>query len=378
MQVSLDTLMEAFVSQNATDLYLSAGSPPCLRFGKEIRPYQSPLLTGDEIMEMIRGLLPEDAVAEFESALELNTAIRWKDGARMRVNVYRQQLSPGVVLRRIQTRIPTTDELGLPRLYQDLVMEKRGLVLVAGPTGAGKSTSLAAMLGYRNTHGSGHIVTIEDPVEYLHTPKTCIITQRDVGIDTYSFPIALKNMLRQTPDVIVIGEIRDRETMEQAIVFSETGHLCLATLHSNNANQTIERIINFFPEERHKQILLNLSLNLRAILSQRLIPNVRGARSLALEVMLNHGLIKSLIMEGRVRDIKNCIENARAEGMQTFDQALLDLYQHGHITEEMALSESDNPANLRLSIKQHEMGRLTESMKATNGPFAAELTKKQF
>ena len=375
-QVDLETLMNSFVDQEATDLYLSVGSPPCLRFGKEIRPYNSPPLTSEEIMGMMRKLLSEDYIAEFESTLELNTGITWMGKARMRVNLFRQQQAPGVVMRRIQTKIPSTETLGLPTVYKNLVMERRGLVLIVGPTGSGKSTSLASMIDYRNKNGSGHIITIEDPVEYLHTPHNCIITQRDVGIDTYSFSIALKNMLRQTPDVIVIGEIRDRDTMEQAIVFSETGHLCLATLHSNNANQTIERIINFFPEERHAQILLNLSLNLKAILSQRLIPNVHESRSIALEIMLNQGLIKSLIQEGRVRDIKNCIENGRNEGMQTFDQALLELYRQGQITEAVALAESDNPANLRLAIKQYDMGRLNDSMKAAYSPFSSANTKQ--
>ena len=376
-QVSLETLMNDFVDQDATDLYLTVGSPPCLRFGKEIRPYNSPPLTSDEIMAMMGGLLSAEYLAEFESTLELNTGITWMNKARMRVNLFRQQQAPGVVMRRIQTKIPSLQSLGLPDIYKSLVMERRGLILIVGPTGSGKSTSLASMVDYRNKHGSGHIITIEDPVEYLHTPHNCIITQRDVGIDTYSFSIALKNMLRQTPDVVVIGEIRDRDTMEQAIVFSETGHLCLATLHSNNANQTIERIINFFPEERHNQILLNLSLNLKAILSQRLIPNVKESRSIALEVLLNQGLIKSLIQEGRVRDIKNCIENGRNEGMQTFDQALLDLYKQGLITEATALVESDNPANLRLSIKQYDMGRVNDSMRSSQSFNPAD-TKKQF
>ncbi|NBX02736.1 MAG: PilT/PilU family type 4a pilus ATPase [Alphaproteobacteria bacterium] len=359
MTLTLDALMQEFVSQNATDMYLSVGSPPTLRFGQAIAPIKSSnVLTNDDITGLLRSLLNEDAVSEFESALEYNTAFSWRDKARVRVNVFRQQQNSGVVMRRIQMNIPTLEELSLPQIYGDLIMEKRGLILVVGPTGSGKSTSLASMLEHRNLHGAGHIVTIEDPVEYIHTPKNCIITQRDVGIDTYSFSIALKNMLRQTPDVIVIGEIRDRETMEQAIIFSETGHLCLATLHSNNTNQAIERIINFFPDERHKQILLNLSLNLKAILSQRLVPNTQGKRSIALEILRNEGLIKNLIQEGRVREIKACIENGHDSGMQTFDQALLELCISGHITEEAALAEADNPSNLRLAMKQRQMAAL--------------------
>lgn len=365
MTFDIEKLMDAFVAQNASDLYLSVGTPPALRFGQDIRAFSSAPLTSEHVMQILRTLLTEELLMEFQSTLELNTAINWKN-ARMRVNVHQQQQAPGVVMRRIQTQIPSLEDLSLPKLYGDMVMEKRGLILVTGPTGAGKSTSLSAMLEYRNQHGSGHIVTIEDPVEYIHTPHKCIITQRDVGIDTYSFSIALKNMLRQTPDVVVIGEIRDRDTMEQAINFSETGHLCLATLHSNNAHQTIERIINFFPEDRHKQVLMNLSLNLRAILSQRLISNNKGGRSIALEIMLNQGLIKTLIQEGRVRDLRSCIENARSEGMQTFDQSMLELYQKGLITEEIALAESDNPANLRLSIKQSNMSRSIQSMRTLN------------
>jgi twitching motility protein PilU len=231
-------------------------------------------------------------------------------------------------------------------------MAKRGLVLVVGPTGSGKTTSLAAMIGHRNLNGDGHIITVEDPIEFVHPHRRCIITQRDVGIDTYSFAIALKNALRQRPDVVVIGEIRDREVMEQALYFAETGHLCLATLHANNASQAIERVINFFPEERHTQILLNLSLNLRAILSQRLVTNLNGTRSLITEIMLNNGLIKQLIEEGKIRQIREMIEKGSSEGMMTFDQCLLKLVAEGALSPEIAVAESDNPANLRLQMKQ--------------------------
>ncbi|MDE3061331.1 MAG: PilT/PilU family type 4a pilus ATPase, partial [Pseudomonadota bacterium] len=255
------------------------------------------------------------------------------------------------------TNIPTLESLKLPKVYGDLIMEKRGLILMVGPTGSGKSTSLAAMLEHRNLNGTGHIVTVEDPVEFLHRHKHCIITQRDVGIDTYSFAIGLKNALRQTPDVIVIGEIRDKDTMEHAIVFAETGHLCLATLHANNTHQAIERVINFFPEEKHKQVLLNLSLNLKAILSQRLVYTTDDKRTAAIEIMLNQGLVRNLIHEGHVKDLRDCIEKSHDYGMQTFDQALIDMYARGAITEEVALAESDNPANLRLAIKQYEMSK---------------------
>lgn len=355
MNYTINELLEAFVEKGATDLYLTVGAPPALRHGHEIQSHGSIPLTSEGVMGLLRELISEESLMEFESTLEYNTAITWKGRARFRINIFRQQQAPGVVMRRIQTVIPTLEELKLPKIYGEAVMAKRGLILVVGPTGSGKSTSLATMLEHRNRFGSGHIVTIEDPVEFVHTPRNCIITQRDIGIDTYSFSIGLKNMLRQTPDVIVIGEIRDRDTMEHAIVFSETGHLCLATLHANNANQAIERIINFFPEERHKQVLLNLSLNLKGIFSQRLLTNTKGKRSLALEVLLNQGIIKALIQEGRVREIKEYMEKGRDEGMQTFDQALLDLFISGEITEAVALAESDNPANLRLAFKQHDL-----------------------
>ena len=277
-------------------------------------------------------------------------------------------------MRRIRTEIPSLESLSLPKIYNELIMEKRGLILVVGPTGSGKSTSLASMLEYRNTHGSGHIITIEDPVEFIHEHRGCIITQRDVGIDTYSFGIGLKNSLRQTPDVIVIGEVRDRETKEHAIVFAETGHLCLATLHANNASQAIERVINFFPEEKHKQILLNLSLNLKAILSQRLVPNKSGGRCIALEIMLNQGLIKSQIQEGRIKEIKELIERGRSSGMQTFEQSLIELYQNGLITEEVALAESDNPASLSLAFKQMNIAKRAPSLEASK---AANFSQNQ-
>jgi len=251
-------------------------------------------------------------------------------------------------------------------------------VLVVGTTGSGKSTSLASMLEYRNQHGSGHIITIEDPVEYILEHKNCIITQRDVGIDTYSFGIALKNALRQTPDVIVIGEIRDRETMDHAITFAETGHLCLATLHANNANQAIERVINFFPEEKHAQVLLNLSLNVKAIFSQRLLSNIQGSRTIAVEIMLNQGFIKTLIQEGRIKEIKEIMEKSRDVGMQSFDQALVDLYAAGTVTEETAISESDNPTNLRLAIKQYEMSKRQGQFRTLAPEMEMLNTKQQF
>jgi twitching motility protein PilU len=378
MPIDVEELLALCVEKNATDIYLTVGSPPSLRFGSQMQLYGNAPLVEEDIIKSLSSLVSPEIIEEFQSTLEYNTAINWKNNARFRVNIFRQRQHTGIVLRRIQTTIPALAALGLPKIYNELIMEKRGLILVVGPTGSGKSTSLAAMLEHRNINGSGHIVTVEDPIEYLLEHKQCIITQRDVGIDTYSFGIALKNALRQTPDVIVVGEIRDKETMEHAIVFAETGHLCLATLHANNANQAIERVINFFPEERHRQVLLNLSLNLKAILSQRLVQNVHGARSIALEILLNHGLIRNLIQEGRVKEIKELIEKGRDEGMQTFDQALTDLFVAGEITEDMALAESDNPANLRLTIKQHEMSRRSTTPFRSLPPGLGIINKQQF
>ena len=353
--VTIETLLHEMVTQRASDLYLTFGSPAVLRVGDDMISLGDSPLSDDDITRVMDQLLSDDQRDEFQSTLELNIGFGWNDQARFRMNVFRQQTHPGIVIRRIQMEIPRLEELNLPSVYGDLVLLKRGLILVAGPTGSGKSTSLAAMIGHRNNHGNGHVVTIEDPIEFVHRHNRCIITQRDVGLDTYSYAIALKNALRQRPDLIVIGEVRDREVMEQAIYFAETSHLCIATIHANNSSQAIERVLNFFPEERHQQILINLSLNLRAVLSQRLVTTVDQNRTLALEVMLNQGLITQLIEEGKVRQIREMIEKGTHEGMQTFDQCLLELYQKGTIREEVAIAESDSPSNLRLLIS-HSKG----------------------
>ncbi len=354
---SFDAAIDRFVEAKASDLYLTVGAPATIRRESGMEAITENALTEEHIRAGLAQLLPMDAVEEFDSTLEFNTAIAWSGDTRLRINVFRQRQQTGLVIRRIVTQIPTVDELKLPRQYAELAMENRGLVLIVGPTGAGKSSSLAAMVDHRNRNADGHIVTIEDPVEFIHEHRRCIVTQRDVGIDTYSFGIALKNTLRQRPDVIVIGEIRDRETMEHATVFAETGHLCLATLHASNANQAVERIVNFFPEEKHRQILLSLALNLRGILSQRLVYNKQGSRTLAVEIMLNQGLVKSLIQEGKVKELKDIIERSTDQGMQSFDQCLFRLYVEGVIEESVALAEADNPANLRLQITQAEMAR---------------------
>lgn len=352
MSIDVSALIQTFVEKDASDLYVTVGAPPCMRIQDKMERIGTVPLQDEDVRMIMTTLLSEEAVSEFDATLEYNTAIDWQGTVRMRINLFRQRQHSGIVMRRIRSDVPPLQALGLPKLYADLIMEKRGLILVVGPTGSGKSTTLASMLSYRNTHGSGHIVTIEDPIEFIHDHKNCIVTQRDVGIDTYSFGLGLKNALRQMPDVIVIGEIRDREAMEQAIIFAETGHLCLATLHANNSHQAIERVTNFFPEEKHRQILLNLSFNLKAVLSQRLVHNTQDSRSLAVEIMLNQGLIKALIAEGRIKEIKELIENGKASGMQTFEQSLLDLFSQGIISEEVAMAEADSPANLRIAMKQ--------------------------
>lgn len=348
--LDINTLLGAMVEKRASDLYLTFGSPASLRINDDIVAQNDHRLSDDDIEVYLQGLLNETQRDEFDSTMELNTALLWNNSARFRINIFRQQAHIGIVVRRIEMQIPTVSELGLPSIYGDLIMQKRGLVLIAGPTGSGKSTSLAAIIGYRNSHGSGHIITVEDPIEFVHQHQNCIISQRDVGLDTYSYAMALKNALRQRPDIVVIGEVRDREVMEQAIYFAETGHLCVATLHANNSSQAIERVLNFFPEDRHENVLLNLALNLRGILSQRLITTRQNARVLALEIMLNNGLIKQLIEEGKVRQIRDMIERGSVDGMQTFDQHLLALLEANLISEETALSESDNAGNLRMLI----------------------------
>ncbi len=345
-------LLQIFVDKDASDLYLTVGAAPTMRLNHTSERIGQAKLLEEDIRAIIDEIITPEAIAEFDATLEYNTAVDWQGKARMRINLFRQRQHTGMVIHRIHTEIPTLESLKLPATYGELIMEKRGLILVVGPTGSGKSTTLASMLGYRNQHGYGHIVTIEDPIEFIHDHNNCIITQRDVGIDTYSFGIGLKNALRQMPDVIVIGEIRDRETMEHAIVFAETGHLCLATLHANNANQAVERIINFFPEEKHRQVLMNLSFNLKSIISQRLVRNVHNGRSIVTEIMLNEGLVKNMILDGRVNEIRELIEKGYGTGMKTFEQSLLELFEQGVISEEVALAEADSPANLRLAMKQ--------------------------
>jgi len=348
----IHNLLRGMISKKASDLFITAGFPPAFKIDGKMTPVSSQPLTHQHTQELARSIMNDRQTAEFEATHECNFAISPHGIGRFRVNVFMQQQHVGMVMRTITTKIPDLDELGMPSTLKDIVMTKRGLVILVGATGSGKSTTLAAMLGHRNNNSYGHIITIEDPVEYVHEHKKCIVTHREVGVDTDSWEAALKNTLRQAPDVILIGEIRDRETMEYAVAFAETGHLCLATLHANSANQALDRIINFFPEERREQLLMDLSLNLKSLISQRLIPKKDGAgRAAAMEILLNSPLISDLIFKGDVHGIKTVMAESRELGMQTFDQALFDLYETGAISYEEALKNADSVNDLRLKIK---------------------------
>ncbi|CUI07466.1 PilT/PilU family type 4a pilus ATPase [Massilia sp. P8910] len=345
-------LLRLMTSKNGSDLFITAGFPPAIKIDGKITPVSAQPLTPSHTADLARAIMNDKQTAGFELTKEANFAISPGDLGRFRVSAFIQMSSVGMVLRTITTAIPRLDDLGLPDVLKDIVMTKRGLVIMVGATGSGKSTTLAAMVGHRNENSYGHIITIEDPVEYVHPHKNCVITQREVGVDTESFEIALKNSLRQAPDVIQIGEIRDRETMEHAIAFAETGHLCMATLHANSANQALDRIINFFPEERRQQLLMDLSLNLKGMVSQRLIPMKESkGRCVAIEIMLNSPLISDLIFKGDVHEIKEIMKKSRELGMQTFDQALFDLHEADKITYEDALRNADSVNDLRLNIK---------------------------
>lgn len=345
-------LLKLMISKNASDLFLTADFPPALKIDGKVTPVSNQALTAQHTKELARSLMNDRQGEEFESKRECNFAINPPGIGRFRCNAFVQQGRVGVVLRVITTTIPQFDGLGLPSVLKDVAMTKRGLVIFVGGTGSGKSTSLASMIGHRNNNSHGHIITIEDPIEYVHEHKGCIITQREVGVDTDSWQSALKNTLRQAPDVILIGEIRERETMDFGIAFAETGHLCMSTLHANSANQALDRIINFFPEERRQQLLMDLSLNLKAIVSQRLIPHISGkGRVAAVEVLLNSPLISDLIFKGDVHEIKEIMSKSRELGMQTFDQSIFDLYEDGKITYEDALRNADSVNDLRLKIK---------------------------
>jgi len=347
----LHKFLEKMVEAEASDLYLTVAKPTMYRINGIVTAIGDQQFRPDELEAFANAIMNERQHKEFAESMEMNMAVSLPGVSRFRVNIFRQRGSVGMVIRRVKADVMTMEELGLPDILKEISMTKRGLALVVGATGCGKSTTLAAMVDYRNALEAGHIITIEDPIEFVHRHKKSIVTQREVGFDTQSFQAALKNTLRQAPDVILIGEIRDTETIEAAITFAETGHLCLGTLHSNNANQAIERIMNFFPPERHAQIYLQLSLNLRSIVSQRLIPSIDGKRVVALEVLMDTPRIKDLIKKGDIDILKEAMEQGIQEGCQTFDQSLFTLYKEGKISLDQALSNADSMNNLRLKIK---------------------------
>jgi twitching motility protein PilU len=348
----MSDLLRLMLGKKASDLFITAGFPPAMKIDGKMTPVSQQSLSPQHTEILAKAIMNDKQAAEFDATKECNFAINPAGIGRFRVNTFIQQQRVGMVLRTITTKIPEFDDLGLPQVLKEVVMSKRGLVIFVGGTGSGKSTSMAALIGHRNKNSHGHIITIEDPVEYVHEHINCVITQREVGVDTESWEAALKNTLRQAPDVILIGEIRDRETMEHAIAFAETGHLCMGTLHANSANQALDRIINFFPEERRAQLLMDLSLNLRAFVAQRLIPakDSKG-RVAAIEVMLNSPLISDLVFKGNVHEIKEIMKKSKELGMQTFDMALFELYEAGKISYEDALRNADSMNELRLKIK---------------------------
>jgi twitching motility protein PilU len=349
-------LLSVMVEHGASDLYLTAESPPMYRIDGTLRPAGNRSLDALDTEELAKGIMTDKQQREFEEFNEANLALVYPSLGRFRVNAFKQRNLTALVIRQISNRILTLDELELPAAMKDVAMTKRGLVLVVGATGSGKTTTLAALVDHRNSHSAGHIITIEDPIEFVHTHKRSIVSQREIGMDTLTYHVALKNALRQAPDVVLIGEIRDLETMEAAMTFAETGHLCLATLHSNNANQAMERIMNFFPAERHQQIYMQLSLNLRSIISQRLCMKPDGGRIAAVEILLDSPRVKDLINKAEIAELKEAMERSQNFGMQTFDQHLFDLYREGHITLDEALRNADSMNNLRLRVKLEEEG----------------------
>ncbi|GAB4345866.1 MAG: type IV pilus ATPase PilU [Gammaproteobacteria bacterium] len=366
--MDFNSLLKYMVQNKASDLFITTGFPPTIKVHGRLKPVSKTPLTPDQTRELVLGVMNQKQMEEFESTHECNFAISASGVGRFRVSAFVQRNNVGMVLRRIETKIPTIEELHLPPVIKDLAMTKRGLIIFVGGTGTGKSTSLASMIGYRNQNSTGHIISIEDPIEYVHQHAGCIVTQREVGIDTESFEVALKNTLRQAPDVILIGEIRTRETMEYAIAFAETGHLCLATLHANNANQAMDRIINFFPDDKRNQILLDLSLNLKGVVAQQLVPHKDGtSRRVAVEILLGTPLVSDLIHKGDIHKLKEVMKRSNEQGMITFDQALYKLYTEGEITVEEALRHADSPNEVRLMIKLGKEGAAEQLQSATAG-----------
>ena len=357
-------LLKILASQDGSDLYLSTGAPPCAKFNGVLRPVGTDKLKPGEAAVVANDLMDEEQRAEFHRELEMNLAVSLAGIGRFRINIFMQRNEVSIVARNIKLDIPRFEDLHLPPVLLDVIMEKHGLVLFVGATGSGKSTSLASLIDYRNRHASGHIITIEDPVEYIHRHKKSIINQREVGVDTRSFHAALKNTLRQAPDVILIGEIRDRETMEHALAFADTGHLAISTLHANNANQALDRIINFFPEERRPQLLHDLGNNLKAFVSQRLVKTLDGARRAAVEVMMGTPTVRDFIQRNEFGELKALMEKGGIMGMQTFDSALFDLVVEGAISEEEALNNADSANNVRLRLKLHTEGGVKANLTA--------------
>ncbi len=355
-KLGIRKLLKIMVDMDASDLYITAGMPPGYRIKGAVQRVGENDLSAVDTEQLANSVMSGKQKARFSTDMEMNLSLSYPGIGRFRVNIFRQMGAIGMVIRKIETTIMSIDDLKLPEIFKDIAMSSRGLVIMVGGTGSGKSTSLAAMIDWRNSNQAGHIITIEDPVEYVHQHKKCVITQREVGTDTHTFQAALKNTLRQAPDVILLGEIREEETMEQAIEFAETGHLAMATLHANNANQAIDRILNFFPEEKHQQVYMNLSMNLRAILSQRLVKTVDGKRAAAIEILINTPRIADLILKGEVGEIKDAmIAGGEQYGMVTFDQALLKLWRDGKISEIEALRNSDSPNDLRLQMKMAKL-----------------------
>ena len=367
----INDLLKLLVSRNGSDLFITGDFPPAMKIDGKVTKVSPQPLTAAHTLALARAIMNDKQAAEFERTKECNFAIAPPTLGRFRVNAFIQQGQVGMVMRVIPATLPTLDGLGMPQVLKDVVMTKRGLTILVGATGSGKSTTLAAMVDWRNEQSFGHIITIEDPIEFVHPHKNCVITQREVGLDTDSWEAALKNSLRQAPDVILMGEIRDRETMEHAIAFAETGHLCMATLHANSANQALDRIINFFPEERRDQLLMDLSLNLKALVSQRLVPKQDGrGRFAAFEVMLNSPLISDLIFKGNVSEIKEIMKKSRQIGMQTFDQSLFDAFETFQITYEDALRNADSVNDLRLQIKLNSQRAKSVDLAAGTENFA--------
>jgi twitching motility protein PilU len=353
--------LKILVEKDGSDLYLATGAPAAAKFHGTLRALEKVPMAPGQVREIAYAIMDQEQIADFESRPEMNLAISEPGIGRFRVNIFKQRNEVSMVVRNIKTVIPDINDLGLPAILTETIMEKRGLILFVGGTGSGKSTSLAALIDYRNRNSSGHIITIEDPIEFVHSHKRCIINQREVGVDTDSYEDALKNTLRQAPDVILIGEIRDRETMEHALAFAETGHLCISTLHANNANQALDRIINFFPEERRTQLLTDLSLNLRAFISQRLVPTVDGKRAAAIEILLGTSTVEEMIKRGDVSAIKEVMEKSAALGMQTFDSALFKLLKEKRISYEEAVKNADSPNNLKLKIKLNQSNTTSDT-----------------